>query len=603
MGSWGHGPVALGHQTLHTTPEARAEQQPLYREDAQLAITADARLDNRPALIRRLAIPERDAPDWSDARLILAAYEKWGLACPGHLIGAFAFVLWDRRNQRLVCCRDALGLRPLFYARHKGLIVFASEAKAICAIQDSVRPNRAAIARLACPLPQRENPGETFFEGILGLPAATLMVVDANGERQETYWRPDPELRLDLKQDEAVLEALRELLFEVVGSQLRSAGPVASLLSGGLDSSAIVSVAARLMRGQGRTLTTLSSVAPAPEGPGPGQVRDERPYIELFRDWPTIEQRYLSPEGAGPLDDIERTVRAYEGPAITTRHYLYAAFAETASESGIRVILDGCGGEMGLTWLAGGLYSEWLSRGAWSRLRRELHLGAQRRRVSQWTLIRSQLLSPLLPAVIRRRRASSPTRREHVLTPAFLSAELGASPERRCHFTGVPGGAGWSHRDHQARAMRGLPSRVAGTAGYERIEMRYPLMDRRLLEFCLAAPAQLKLRDGYTRYLARGALDGILPAAIQWRTTKEPFSPDYFLRYNAQRRRASAVLDAIGPRDPVREVVDVDKLKTWSSYEMTSARYDTATNWAAGHGVPQGLYLIAFLRQFSEFRA
>lgn len=614
-GSWHRGQVALGHQALHTTPESRSGQQPLYREGAGLAITADVRLDNRPELFKRLGIPTGEAAAWSDARLILTAYEKWGLGCPRHLVGAFAFVLWDGRKRRLIGCRDALGLRPLFYARHQGLLAFASEAKAICAIQGGGRLNRRAIARLACPLPKRESAVETFFDGIRGLPAATLMVVDADGERQQTYWQPDPSARLDLKSDDAILEALRELLFEVIGSQLRSAGPVASLLSGGLDSSSIVAVAARLLQGQGQTLTTLSSVSSTADPSAAqssasfkapsttGQVKDERSYIELFRDWPNIDQHYLCPPGAGPLDDIERLVQAFESPALTTRHYLYAAFAEAASESGIRVILDGCGGEMGLTWRADGLMTEWLFQGAWPRLWRELHRGAARRGTSPWSLVRSQLLRPLVPAAIRRYRASSPINSEHVLTPAFLSAELGASPERRCRYSEAASKLGWSHRDNQALAMRGLPSRLAGTAGYERIEMRYPLMDRRLLEFCLAAPAQLKVRDGYSRYLARGALDGVLPAAIQWRTTKEPFSPDYFLRYNAQRPRAAAILAAIGPRDPVREVVDVDKLKTWSRYEMTSSRYHSATNWAAGHGVPHGLYLIAFLRQFSEFRA
>ena len=72
----------------------------------------------------------------------------------------------------------------------------------------------------------------------------------------------------------------------------------------------------------------------------------------------------------------------------------------------------------------------------------------------------------------------------------------------------------WSHRDNQALAIRGLPSRVVGTAGYERIELRYPLMDRRLLEFCLAAPAKLKVRDGYTRYLVRGATAARAPDSV-----------------------------------------------------------------------------------------
>lgn len=146
-------------------------------------------------------------------------------------------------------------------------------------------------------------------------------------------------------------------------------------------------------------------------------------------------------------------------------------------------------------------------------------------------------------------------------------------------------------------------SAVPGYRGFERIERRFPLMDKRLLEFCLAAPSKLKVRDGYSRYLVRGALDGLLPKKIQWRTSKEPLAPDFALRYNAQRERAVALLASIGPKDPVRAIVDVDKLESWSTYEMTASRYTSMQNLCAGFGVPQGLYLIAFLRQFPEFRA
>lgn len=606
---WSRATVALGHQAFHTTPESRLAAQPLSVPGADLTITADARLDNRPELLAALGIAGKDAPAWPDARLILAAYEKWGLACPRRLIGAFAFILWDQRHRRLFCCRDALGLRPLFYARLDDLFAVASEGKALCALQKRVAPNLTAIARLGDPRPKGENAQETYFEGIFGLPPATALVVDAHGEHQETYWRPDPGARLGLKQDDEVLEGLRELLFQVMEPQLRASEPVASLLSGGLDSSSVVAVAARLLQGRAATLTTLSSVAmnPEPSGlpetSGVGRVRDEGAYIGEFADWPNIRQRPIAPVGAGPLDDIERLVHAFESPTISTRHYLYAAFSKSVRELGIRVILDGCGGELGPTYRADGLYSEWLLRGDWRRLWRELQLGAQRRGTSPWTFLRAQLLRPLVPAPLLRLRAGDAARRPHALNPAFVTELLGDGTGRHSQASPPAGGRPWSHRNAQAAIIRGHPSRVAGTIGYEHTELRYPLLDRRLLEYCLAAPARLKVRDGYPRYLVRGALDGILPTAIQWRTTKEPFSPDYFLRYNAQRHQAQERLAAIGPKDPVREVVDVERLKTWSRHEMTTSRYDSAANWTGGHWVPRGLYLIAFLRQFPEFRA
>jgi len=126
---------------------------------------------------------------------------------------------------------------------------------------------------------------------------------------------------------------------------------------------------------------------------------------------------------------------------------------------------------------------------------------------------------------------------------------------------------------------------------------RSPLFDKRILEFCLAMPVDMDVREGYQRYPIRAALDGILPPRIQWRTGKTPYSPDYFNRYNAQVGLAREFVAAIGPRDPVRTVVDVDRLVKLL-LPVDAANGTTA----ARDEVPGTLYLINFLRQFAEFR-
>jgi hypothetical protein len=123
------------------------------------------------------------------------------------------------------------------------------------------------------------------------------------------------------------------------------------------------------------------------------------------------------------------------------------------------------------------------------------------------------------------------------------------------------------------------------------------LLDKRILEFCLALPAGMNVRDGYQRYLIRRALDGVLPPRIQWRTSKAHFSPDYYVRYNAQLGMARSFVAAIGSRDPVRSVIDVNRI------EKMLIPVDVATvNVAARDDVPVTLYTINFLRQFPEFQ-
>jgi len=129
------------------------------------------------------------------------------------------------------------------------------------------------------------------------------------------------------------------------------------------------------------------------------------------------------------------------------------------------------------------------------------------------------------------------------------------------------------------------------------LPMSFPLLDKRILEFCLALPVSMDVRDGHHRYPIRAALNGVLPPRIQWRADKIPFSPDYFVRYNSQLGMALEFVAAIGPKDPVRRIVDVERLRRMLVPADTKTRFAPARD-----EIPSTLYLINFLRQFSEFR-
>jgi asparagine synthase (glutamine-hydrolysing) len=123
------------------------------------------------------------------------------------------------------------------------------------------------------------------------------------------------------------------------------------------------------------------------------------------------------------------------------------------------------------------------------------------------------------------------------------------------------------------------------------------MFDHRIIEFCLAAPGSMKVGRGYSRYMIRKAMDGLLPPRIQWRTTKQPFSGDYPARYTGQLEKVREFLRSITPKDPVRTIVDVDLLKT-----LVGINGAAPDSWEAVGPIPMSIYLICFLRQFSEFR-
>lgn len=604
-GSWHAGPVGLGQQHMQLTPESVDERLPLHDSVAGLALVADCRLDNREDLCEALAVRQCEDARTPDSRLLLRAYEKWGSQCVDHLLGDFAFAIWDQRERVLFCACDHMGVRPLYIYRDPACFAFATEIKGLLAHPAiPTRLNKHKLACLTVPAFAVLDRETTCFDQILRLPAATTLTVATDNVRRRTYWTPTPTARLRLPPAEA-FEAFREVWFKAVAARLRSAFPVAALLSGGLDSSAVVATAAHILRQRNRTLISLSAVLP-PDSPP--DLADEKPFMDQFQKWDNIEMLFVTAPRRGPFDDLERLVWSGEGPPYTSRHYLYTALADAATRRQARPLLDGCGGELGPTYRADGYYTELLLSARWWPLGREMRRLARQGGRPYWRTCLSRVARPyLLPRLqhlLRKRtsRFDHAPFRAYPLQAAFVREALAgeaddvAAQAARSHRPFL------THRRNQRRhMMRARPWDTPAFSGQEHVSMSWPFLDKRVLEFCLAAPGAMKVHNGYERYLIRAGLEGLLPSEIQWRTSAEPFSPDYHLRYNRQRPQLQALLAAIVPNDPIREVVDVEALQRMAAAEMQGNRGDTPADFSAMHLVPGGIYLIAFLRQFPEY--
>ena len=157
---------------LWTTDESVLERLPLAADAGRYAITADARIDNREELLASLALDRRTA----DSEIILAAYRKWGEECPVHLLGDFAFAIWDRRRQTLFCACDPMGVKGLYYHLSPTALSFASEIKALFALPEIPRRlNEVRVAEYLITL--FEDRCGTFYRDILRLPGAHSLSV------------------------------------------------------------------------------------------------------------------------------------------------------------------------------------------------------------------------------------------------------------------------------------------------------------------------------------------------------------------------------------------------------------------------------------------
>jgi asparagine synthase (glutamine-hydrolysing) len=343
QGVWCDGPVGLGHALLHTTPESLHEEMPAQR--GNLTITADARIDNRGELMRALSMREREPIP--DSTLILSAYAQWGVDLLQHLIGDFAFALWDAAEQRLVCARDHMGVRPLYYHHGEdGRLAFGSEIKAILAhpsIDTTLHEERLVDLLLGT----RTDRAATIYQGIKRLPPAHILVATPDGLTVQRYWTLTPDETVgDDWSDEAYAERFRALFDEAVRCRTRSAFPVGADLSGGLDSSAVACVARDVLAEDVLAETDRTPLHAFSYVFDASPESDERDYARAVLDQGGFAPHWLSGDDVGPLTDLDTIYGSViDDYLVGGMHYMIWKTFNAAQKEGVRIMLNGFDGD------------------------------------------------------------------------------------------------------------------------------------------------------------------------------------------------------------------------------------------------------------------
>ena len=587
------GPVALAHRMSWSTPESKRESQPVVRSVPTSWLVADARIDNRGELASLLRVSEPGRV--TDAELIVRAYERWGRRCVERLVGDFAFALWDAATHELFCARDPMGVKPLYYFESADTFAFASEAKALFALDTIPREIDALQVARFVEGTIGDRTG-THFKGIKRLPAAHWMTVGRQRSLREQYWCPDPHRELRYSSSGEYAEAFRDIFSEAVRARMRTVHPVGAALSGGLDSSSIVCTARDIRReGEGAPIHSFSLVFPSlPESDL--RLIDERPFIESVVRGGGVVPTYLRGDELSPVADVSEILRTLDEPYPAFNLYLHWAMYRAARDGGARVFLDGFDGDTAVSH-GFGRFSGLVHRGEWDVFERETRALAGQRRVRPESLL-AHFGLPQLTMLARRgrwlewaRTARELTRRfdlrvsdvslNHGLRPAAPAIVRSAYRAMRRSAPGVnplllpelaralrDGGDGATSDEDANVLSTERESHVQGLAqpAYQLtlemadqcaaafgIEPRYPFFDRRLIDFCVALPDSEKLADGWPRLVFRRAMEGILPPEIQWRSSKGNLSPNFHRTLRAS-QAATGKLDA---SSPLAEYVDV----------------------------------------------
>lgn len=514
------GPVALGARLLATTPEALVEPMPFHHAESGCRITGQIRLDNRDELLARFGLAQAGRVV-GDGELVVRAWLDWGEDCASHLLGDFAFALRDPRQGLVHAARDHLGMRQLIYAHRPGRAFYCATSARAVGIATGAALNETRLAEALIDF-EFGSLTSTFFEGVHRLPPGHCLTVDPGGIRLREYWRMTPPAPLRLSSDEDYAEAFREVLATSVRDRLRVAGRVGSMLSGGMDSGAVVALACRMVD---RPLPVFSSV-----GPDPGTCVETRA-IHAALTMPNLDPTLICHSDLGPwADDLLAASQALEEPwdfHMTQPRSAYLA----ARRAGVSVVLDGVAGDLVLGH--GSQMARHLRAGRVLRALRDargltaFYSMGRRDTVAQLILAARGAFMPEMLRDLRhawRRRKPMTLPKDSAIDPAFAARaglydslrafQLGDRPRR----LGFAEERIWSWPRSGINVGRERYDRVAGHFG---VEPRDPYMDRRVLQFCHSLPFDQLQQDGWPKIIQRRAMAGLLPDTVRWRRGKE----------------------------------------------------------------------------------
>jgi len=502
--------VSLGHQRLSILDLTEAGSQPMVSRNGNSWMVYNGEVYNYQEIRRDLEKLGRQFRGQSDTEVVLAALEYWGIEkALTRFNGMWAFAWLDGRSNRLIFSRDRVGIKPLYFFLENDCLCFASEVKTILAMTGrKFGLNYQVLGEYLIQSLQASS-NETFFAGIQKLPAASYGVVDLSAEvlkiELHSYWNLPAQNFFELS-EEQLIEQVRETFFDAVRLRLRSDVPVGVLLSGGVDSSSIAAVMQNIL-GKDARLNLLSAVS--------RDARyDESPFIDIISQHlgcPTHKVVLdFHPEQA--FDYLEQVCWYNDEPVGSFANVAHYLLMKQARNLGITVILSGQGAD---ELLCG--YKKYLGFYIQSLVRCRQYLKAVEVLWSFWR--QGTILSQFSWGEAKRYLP-------HYLQGSELDIRGSNLKEFAPLRVGLSSDMAVQQRQYLDIQRFSVPSLLhyedRMSMAYSR-EIRVPFLDYRLIESLMPIPIDMKMRNGWTKYIFRKSMEPYLPTQITWRKDKQGF--------------------------------------------------------------------------------
>lgn len=523
----------FGKKVIYNTPESRFSTQFQYRSINNIAVLFDGRIDNREDIARELSISKVQLSIMPDEELLALGYKAWGEEFCKKILGDFALVVVS--EDTVLVCRDHIGARPLYLSENDDYLVFSSNKRALLTVPwVSREQNTQWIADLICMV--KVDKDTTYYKDISAMLPAHYRVYKI-GQHQHTnsvkqYWSLEITQNLNVYSDYEIAEQFRVLLDDAVRCRLRSAYPVATELSGGLDSTNIAATANRWIESYNNHPLIACSHVFSPELKGKVfPYYDESDQITQFIDinkiaiWEPVATKVKSSK-----ECIEQNVKRHGGPSRSDLTQYGSELFDTLKLYNARVLLSGYGGDQLVSSFAMGAREEMIADGLYKELWRDISAAHHNIRAGyRFLLCLLKANFPAIEALVSKWRKGESTLLndwDYFLSKIFIQpdfAKLHGFPER--HFDYPPWLQTGSVRERELYLVERatLTYRVEDSAvssEYYGVEYRYPLLDRRLMEFCFSLPLNQKYRNGSGRRMMRVNGKGIIPESTRLQQSK-----------------------------------------------------------------------------------
>jgi asparagine synthase (glutamine-hydrolysing) len=524
------GQVVLGHTRLSII-DLRTGDQPIANEDKSAWIVVNGEFYDYERVQRELERGGHLLRTRSDSEIALHLYEDFGTQCVHQLRGEYAFVLWDERSRKLIAVRDRYGVKPLFYARHQGVLYIASEMKALFAAGVPARWDAEAVYFSVGFMP----PGRTQFEGVHSVPPGYYLTAAEHDVTLTQYWDTNYPATQDcgaVLSDAEYIEGFRSVLDEAVRLRLRADVPVGCYLSGGLDSCAVLGLAAKHRSDPIRAFTLRFDHEDYDEGAIAQEMASK-----ARADWEPIPitQQSLA-------DNFSDAIYHGESPCVNAHFVGKYLLSRAVRDAGFKVVLTGEGSDEILAGYAHFLQDMLNHDSAGqnpAELQRLVAALAEANKVSQGILLSdkqsagSLLMRRLLgfmPAMFMpffaNRRRVGPVFNSDYFAP-FQALDRASLLLNNLDVKGRLNGRAPVHQSLYLWSKTLLPGYILTLLG-DRMEMahsiegRVPFLDHKVGEFLMKTPVNLKIRGTTEKFILREATRDVITDTV-YRRQKHPF--------------------------------------------------------------------------------